>query len=110
MSSQPISFFSEGVRLAGDLFLSGGLHRGETRRYRAVPRDKIAPRRVLLIITDNDRPAPQDESDALYRYDFGPKRLVVLSGFGHYEVYAGDAFRQVMVPTLGWFQQYLPPL
>jgi poly-beta-hydroxyalkanoate depolymerase len=53
---------------------------------------------------------PQDVSEGLYRHAGEPKRLVVLSGFGHYEVYAGDAFRQVMVPTLGWFQQYLPPL
>jgi hypothetical protein len=29
MTSQPISFFSEGVRLAGDLFLPDGLQRGE---------------------------------------------------------------------------------
>ena len=31
MSSPPISFFSEGVRLAGDLFLPDGLQRGEMR-------------------------------------------------------------------------------
>ena len=106
MSSPPISFFSEGSRLAGDLFLSGGLHRGETRRYRAVPRDKIAPRRVLLIITDNDRPAPQDESDALYRHAREPKRPVVLSGFIHCEVYGDAAFQQVMAAKLAWFEQY----
>jgi hypothetical protein len=54
----------------------------------------------------NDRPAPQDESDALYRHAGEPKRLVVLSGFSRYEVYTGTAFRQVMAPTLGWFEQY----
>jgi hypothetical protein len=31
MTSQPISFFSEGVRLAGDLFLPDGLNRSDTR-------------------------------------------------------------------------------
>jgi hypothetical protein len=51
---------------------------------------------VLLIITDNDRPAPQDESDALYRHAREPKRPVVLSGFIHCEVYGDAAFRQVM--------------
>jgi hypothetical protein len=29
-----------------------------------------------------------------------PKKLVVLKGFGHYEVYGGGAFRQVMVETM----------
>jgi uncharacterized protein len=71
--------------------------------------DRIAPRPVLFITTDNDRLVPQDESEALYRHAGEPKRLVVLPGFGHYEVYTGEAFRQVMAPTLGWFQQYLPP-
>jgi uncharacterized protein len=71
--------------------------------------DRIAPRPVLFITTDNDRLVPQDESEALYRNAGEPKRLVVLRGVGHYEVYTGEAFRQVMAPTLGWFQQYLPP-
>jgi uncharacterized protein len=31
MPSQPISFYSEGVRLAGDLFMPDELKRGETR-------------------------------------------------------------------------------
>jgi dienelactone hydrolase len=31
MPSQPISFYSEGVRLAGDLFTPGDLRHGETR-------------------------------------------------------------------------------
>jgi len=53
---------------------------------------------------------PQDVSEALYRRAGEPKRLVVVSGFGHYEVDAGEAFWHVMALTLGWFQQYLPPL
>jgi hypothetical protein len=32
----------------------------------------------------------------------------MLRGFGHYEVYAGEAFRQVMAATVPWFQQHLP--
>ena len=31
METRSISFFSEGIRLAGDLFLPGDLERGETR-------------------------------------------------------------------------------
>jgi uncharacterized protein len=71
--------------------------------------DRIAPRAVLFITTDNDRLVPPEESEAMYRRAGEPKKLVVLKGFGHYEVYAGEAFRQVMAATLEWFQQYLPP-
>ena len=37
-----------------------------------------------------------------------PKKLVVLKGFGHYEVY-GTAFPQVMDETLAWYGTHLPP-
>ncbi len=71
--------------------------------------DRIAPRPVLFITTDNDRLVPPEESEAMYRRAGEPKKLVMLHGFGPYEVYTGEAFRQVMAATLGWFQQNLPP-
>ena len=71
--------------------------------------DRIAPRPVLFITTDNDRLVPPEESEAMYRRAGEPKKLVMLHGFGHYEVYAGEAFRQVMAPTLEWFHRFLPP-
>ena len=37
-----------------------------------------------------------------------PKKLITLKRWGHYEVYAGEAFRQVIEPTLAWYRQYLP--
>ena len=70
--------------------------------------DRIAPRPLMLITTDNDRLVPPDESAELFRRAGEPKRLVVLRGFGHYEVYTGDCFRQVMEYTLDWYRQYLP--
>jgi dipeptidyl aminopeptidase/acylaminoacyl peptidase len=70
--------------------------------------DKISPRPLLLITTDNDRLVPPEESEALYARAGEPKKLVVLKHWGHYEVYTGEAFRQVMAPTLAWFGQYLP--
>ena len=70
--------------------------------------DRIAPRPVLFITTDNDRLVPPEESRALYARAGEPKKLVVLKGFGHYEVYAGDALRQVMDATLAWYREHLP--
>ena len=71
--------------------------------------DRIAPRPVLFITTDDDRLVPPAESEALYARAGEPKKLVVLQGFGHYEVYAGEALRQVMEATLAWYREHLPP-
>lgn len=71
--------------------------------------DRIAPRPVLFITTDNDRLVPPDESIQLHARAGEPKRLVVLKGFGHYEVYLEPAFSQVMRATVDWFQEHLPP-
>jgi dipeptidyl aminopeptidase/acylaminoacyl peptidase len=70
--------------------------------------DKIAPRPVLFITSDDDRLVPPDESESLYAKAGEPKKLVVLKGWGHYEVYTGEAFRQVIEPTLAWYRQHLP--
>lgn len=70
--------------------------------------DRIAPRPVLFITSDDDRLVPPEESEALYARAGEPKKLVVLKGWGHYEVYTGEAFRQVIEPTRDWYQAYLP--
>lgn len=70
--------------------------------------DKIAPRPILFITTDDDRLVPPEESEALYARAGEPKRLVILKGFGHYEVYAEPAFAQVMAETVAWFKEHLP--
>ncbi len=70
--------------------------------------DKIAPRPVLFITTSDDRLVPPEESETMYRRAGEPKRLVVLPGWGHYEVYTGECFRQVMEPTVAWYREHLP--
>ena len=70
--------------------------------------DKIAPRPVLFIATDDDRLVPPEESKALCDRAGEPKKLV-LKGSGHCEVYGGEAFRQVMSATVDWYRQHIPP-
>jgi len=70
--------------------------------------DKIAPRPVLFITTDDDRLVPAQESEALYARAGEPQKLVVLKGFGHYHVYSGEALRQVMEASLDWCKQFVP--
>jgi hypothetical protein len=49
--------------------------------------DKIAPRPILFITSDNDR---------------------LVKGYGHYEVYEGEAFCEVMAATTDWYARYIP--
>ena len=53
--------------------------------------------------------AARTKAKSLYAKAGEPKKLVVLKGWGHYEVYTGEAFRQVIEPTLAWYQTHLPP-
>ena len=70
--------------------------------------DKISPRPILFITSDNDRLVLPEESEQLYAHAKEPKKLVTLKGYGHYEVYRDPAFSEVMAETLGWFGEYMP--
>ena len=69
---------------------------------------KIAPRPLLLITTEDDRLVPPEESRSLYSLAGEPKKLIVLKGYGHYDVYAEPAFGEVMAATLAWYRAHLP--
>jgi len=69
--------------------------------------DRISPRPILFITSDNDRLVLPEESEQLYAHAGEPKKLVVLKGYGHYEVYTEPAFSEVMAATLDWYGQYL---
>ena len=71
--------------------------------------DRISPRPILFITTDDDRLVPPEESEQLYAHAKEPKKLVVLKGYGHYEVYQEPAFGEVMAATLDWYGRHLPP-
>ena len=69
---------------------------------------KIAPRPLLLITTEDDRLVPPEESQSLYSHAGEPKKLIVLKGYGHFDVYAEPAFGEVMAATLAWYRAHLP--
>jgi hypothetical protein len=70
--------------------------------------DKIAPRPLLLIAAGNDRLVPPEDCQSLFEHAKEPKKLVVLPGVGHYQVYAKPAFDDVMRETIAWLGQHLP--
>lgn len=70
--------------------------------------DKIAPRPLLIITSDDDRLVPAKESRSLFDKAGELKKMVTFSGVGHYDVYTLPAFGEVMSETLAWFKHYLP--
>jgi pimeloyl-ACP methyl ester carboxylesterase len=113
-----VSFYSEGMRLVGDVYYPDGAAPSEPRAgimlchgYTGVKDrvvDRIAPQPVLFITTDDDRLMPPEESFRLCARAGEPNKLVVLRGYGHYEVYAEPAFGEVMQETVVWYGQHLP--
>jgi dipeptidyl aminopeptidase/acylaminoacyl peptidase len=69
--------------------------------------DRIAPRAALFITSDRDELVPPEESEALYARAGEPRRLVVLRGYSHYEVFTPPALDEVMSETIGWLARYL---
>ena len=71
--------------------------------------DKVSPRPIMFITTDNDRLVLPEESEQMYAKAGEPKKLVVLNGYSHYEVYEGPAFDEVMAHSLDWYCKHIPP-
>jgi cephalosporin-C deacetylase-like acetyl esterase len=71
--------------------------------------DRIAPRPILFVTTVDDRVAPPEETYALYEKAGEPKKLVALSGFGHYEIYSGPAFDSLMREMVAFCEEWIPP-
>jgi dipeptidyl aminopeptidase/acylaminoacyl peptidase len=71
--------------------------------------DKVAPTPIMFITTDNDRLVLPEESEEMYAKAGEPKKLVMLKGYSHYEVYEGPAFEEVMTHSLDWYRTHIPP-
>ena len=53
--------------------------------------------------------SPPEEGTGWHQHVADFHIVIMLKGWGHYEVYTGEAFRQVIEPTLAWYQTHLPP-
>ena len=71
--------------------------------------DRISPHAVLLITGENDLIVLPAEAEALYAHAGEPKKLSVIEGAGHYDLYTGEAFDTVMHETVAWFCEHLDP-
>jgi hypothetical protein len=67
----------------------------------------IAPRAAMWIYTTEDTVIPIEESQSMYQKADEPKKLIVLEGYKHYELYQGNGFEAVMNHSTGWFDAHL---
>ena len=104
-----VAFFSEAMKEHPKLKTQISLEFVEaTLEYR--PEDvagRIAPRALLLIAAEFDVPAPADEFRSVYAKAGEPKKLVVLEGIRHYDIYSGQPFERSAQEALEWYRRYL---
>jgi len=62
---------------------------------------------ILIVGAEKDKVNPKEESEILYEKANEPKELLIIKGATHYEVYEGEAFKQVVLKQIAWFNKYL---
>jgi len=68
---------------------------------------KIAPRSVLFISAEEDVMTPTIEQISMYQKAGEPKKLVIISGVDHHDIYNSAHFDQLMNLSTDWFNQHL---
>lgn len=73
--------------------------------------DRISPRPILFIHMGDDVIAPLQESLILYEKAKEPKKLIIMDGYGHGDVYKyrnPEVFEKVMSAAIDWYKTHLP--
>ena len=104
-----VRFFTEAMKEFPQLRCQIPLETAEaTLQYR--PEEmvhRISPRALLLIAVEHDLPCPKEEYESMHTSAGQPKKLVVLPGLRHYDVYAGEPAEKTAELAIDWFRQYL---
>lgn len=69
--------------------------------------ERIAPRPVLFVAAEHDTVTPADGIADMYRLAREPKRLEVMPGITHYEVYEEPHIGRIIYWTHGWLCEWL---
>jgi len=62
---------------------------------------------ILILGAEKDETNPIAETHSLFSKANEPKRLHIIKGAGHYEVYKGTFFEEAFAEELGWLQKHL---
>ena len=104
-----VTFFNEAVkdlpRLRTQITMETAERTWEYKPEEVVHR--IAPRALLRIAVEHDVPCPKEEYEAMYAKAGEPKKLVVLPGLRHYDVYQGPGAETTSGLAIEWYRQHL---
>lgn len=79
----------------------------EHRPIAALP--ALAGRPLLLVAAELDTVTPAADFQALYEAASEPKKLVVIPGIRHYDIYSGEPLERSIAEEVAWFQEHLAP-
>lgn len=68
---------------------------------------QIAPRPALFMVVENDLLVPNDQTLELFERAGEPKKLVMLQGINHHDVYSGEPFETTMNTAADWFAEHI---
>ncbi|MDT1064230.1 alpha/beta fold hydrolase [Paracoccus sp. CPCC 101403] len=71
---------------------------------------QISPRAILFVNAERDAIVPVDEARSMYAKAGEPKKLMVIPGSGHGEVYPAnnpEVFASIMQESLDWYARHL---
>jgi alpha-beta hydrolase superfamily lysophospholipase len=69
--------------------------------------DRIAPRALLLLAAELDTVTPADEFRSVFARAGEPKKLVILPGIRHYEIYQGEPLERSAREAVEWFTTHM---
>ena len=104
-----VSFFRQAMKDIPQLKTEISLEFAEA-TFEYKPEDvahRISPRALLLIAAELDVPAPPEEFRSVHAKAGEPKKLVILEGIRHYDIYSGEPFERSVQEALDWYGQHL---
>lgn len=70
--------------------------------------DRIAPRAILYIAAEEDAITPADGVVDMYERTSEPKKLWVIPGAAHYDLYREEQLNSIMKMSVSWLREHLP--
>ena len=68
----------------------------------------ISPRAIMYIAAELDSVTPAEGVVDMFEETFEPKKLWVIPGAAHYDVYREDLKEQIWDMSVAWFKEHLP--
>ena len=69
--------------------------------------DRISPRAILYIASEKDVLTPAEDIVEMYKRTRDPKKLLVIPGIGHHEIYEEPYLSQIKKTSMDWLKEHL---